>query len=206
MRRSGQVQAHPWIRFLSGFAVALLIIPLVAQQGWPSSHAPRVVPIAGCNFQEVLGGTAVVYWTSSFSDGEYPFAESGRNGSIVRGEGAILEVTVQWSVSGADASKGMGIDFRGDGFTPSGVEGHFVNQGPLLPPADSEDPSACGVDVNADSYGSYTFLFSYTKLHKPGQRAIAKGNAQFNVSVEVEEEQVRLGTNLHVATGPDPEG
>jgi hypothetical protein len=44
-------------------------------------------------------------------------------------------------------------------------------------------------------------------LHKPARRGgeIAKGNAQIKVDVNVDGEVVSLGTNVHVATGEDPE-
>lgn len=191
-----------WFLFSALLVVAALMVGNAALAG--AVNEPRVMPISGCNAQAILNGDATIFWTSSFSDGAYPFAEANRSGNIVSGEGGILEVTVQRSVEGAGASAFTDIGFHGTGFSPGGVSGEFVDQGPVTPTA-TEDPAACGVDVNASSYGSHTFLFTFTGLHKPGRRPLAKGNGELNVFIDVGGEQARLGTNLHVATGPDPD-
>jgi hypothetical protein len=70
------------------------------------------------------------------------------------------------------------------------------------------DPSECGIDPESPSYRTHTFYFTFTKLHQPGKREVAKGNTEFNLFVDVgpggDIGNATLGTNLHVATGDEP--
>ena len=165
------------------------------------------IPIAGCNSQGLADGDEVIFWTSSFATDMYVFDEEARSGEIVSGTGDTLEVTVQWSTSDPGAtSSPEAFGPRGAGFSPGGVDGTAVGfyLEPILP---LENPVECFVEVDAMSYGSATFTLTFTSLHKPLRRGsgAAKGNAQFEIDVDVRGEVVSLGTNVHVATAPDPD-
>ena len=166
---------------------------------------PEEIPISGCNFQ-MLGSGAEVFWTSSFATDDYGFTEGPRSGEIVAGTGDTLEVTVQWSTEGPQTgSRAISFGPRGAGFSPGGVGGE-VDFG-VVPQLPLADPEQCEVDPGAPSYNHFTFTLKFTSLHKPARRGggIAKGNAQVEIGVEFGEEVVRLGTNVHVATGADPD-
>ena len=166
---------------------------------------PREIPISGCNFQMLENG-AEVFWTSSFATDDYGFTESSRSGEIISGTGETLEVTVQWSASGPQTDSGaIAFGPRGAGFSPGGVGGEVVFG--VEPQLQLADPGQCEVDPLAGSYNHFTFTLKFTSLHQPGRRGggIAKGNAQFEVDVNFGGEVVGLGTNVHVATGPDPD-
>ena len=167
---------------------------------------PEEIPISGCNSQLLASG-AEVFWTSSFATDEYGFTESSRSGEIISGTGDTLEVTVQWSASGPQTESGaIAFGPRGAGFSPGGVRGvvgsvEFNGEPPLA------DPGQCGVDPDALSYNHAKFTLTFTSLHKPARRGggVAKGNAQFDFDVAFGDEVVGLGTNVHVATGTDPD-
>lgn len=132
-----------------------------------------------------------------------------RNGPIVSGDGDRVQVSIQWSVqSGSPSTTQWTGAFgpRGGGFSPGGVHANYDSIG--APDQELPDPSFCP-DVNPDdpSFGSVTLFATFTELHKPARRGgeIAKGNAQIKVDVNVDGEVVSLGTNVHVATGEDPE-
>jgi hypothetical protein len=194
---------HP--RFWSLASAVIAICPLLIGS---TAAAQVIIPIAGCNSQGLASG-AEVFWTSSFATDAYVFDEDedSRSGEIVSGTGDTLEVTVQWSTS-APETDSLAISFnpRGAGFSPGGVDGE-VGSVEFNLDRSFEDPTQCGVDILALSYGSATFTLKFTSLHKPLRRGsgAAKGNAQFEVGVAFGDEVVRLGTNVHVATAPDPD-
>lgn len=201
-------------------AIRLIVIGVILAMAIPAvATHDAVADIEGCNRQFVDDTELVeIRWTSSFKDEPYGFAQTDRNGPIVQGDGNVLEVTVQWSVhQREDTTSDWGpfdgettplrADFRPPGFTPSGVDGGFVDDGSHDPSID--DPSDCGVDQEAKSYGNLTFNFTFTDLHKPANRGgrdspgEAKGNAELNVFVSVVGgPDLALGTNLHVVTDP----
>lgn len=180
-----------------------------------ADEIPVVAELDGCNEQSVGEGGLRILWTSAFKDGSYGFVAESKSGNIVSGVGDALEVTVQWSIhDDVGASTGnptsfSGIGPRGPGFSPEGVSGMFVGDPTVSgEPTAIPDPSECGIDPGSDSYRTHTFLFTFTDLHQPGKREVAKGNAEFNLFVDVGEEgdigTATLGTNLHVATGDEP--
>lgn len=211
MKYGMKCQSRRWLQAvfsvtLVGTAVLVHSSPALAE------HADEVAQISedGCNANPIADSNFTIRWTSAFEDGTYGFVEESRNGSIVSGEGDLLEVTVHWSIvdeQGNDAdiaSSFSGIGFRGRGLTPSGVDGMF-GPTPNNHTATFVDPSACLINIGSPSYRTHTFFFEFDKLAKPGNRSVAKGNAQLLVRVAVEGlGRSRLGTNLHVATGPEP--
>jgi hypothetical protein len=191
-------------RFCALMASALSFSVLVI--AGTAAAEPKEIPISGCNSQMLANG-AEVFWTSSFATDDYTFAESSRSGEIVTGQGDTLEVTVQWSTSEPQTeSSATGFGPRGAGFSPGGVGGEVEFNG-VVPHLPLADPGQCEVHPEAPSYNHFTFTLKFTSLHKPARRGggIAKGNAQFEVDVAVGGEVVSLGTNVHVATGTDPD-
>jgi len=196
------------VRALRVSALSFSVL-LIANTAMAESCDPILVPIpiSGCNSQ-MLANDAEVFWTSSFATDDYCFAETpgSRSGEIVSGTGDTLEVTVQWSASEPTESLAIAFGPRGAGFSPGGV-GAEVDFNGVVPHLPLADPGQCGVDPDAPSYSHFTFTLKFTSLHKPARRGggVAKGNAQFEVDVVFGDEVVSLGTNVHVATGTDPD-
>lgn len=169
---------------------------------------PEEIPISGCNSQMLASG-AEIFWTSSFATDAYGFDEDGpRSGEIVHGTGDTLEVIVQWSTSDPQTGSGaIAFGPRGAGFSPGGVSGEVGEVDFAVNDAAGSPDPCVDVDPGAESYGNMTFTLTFTSLHKPGRRGggVAKGNAQFEIGVAVGDEVVSLGTNVHVATGADPD-
>ncbi|MGQ0571712.1 MAG: hypothetical protein ACT4P5_19590 [Armatimonadota bacterium] len=197
-------------------SVVALTGAVLCLSGAAASADPVVAELDGCNEQPVGEGGLTILWTSAFKDGSYGFNAVSKSGNIVSGEGDVLEVTVQWSIaddggfSTGTPTSFTGIGPRGPGFSPEGVSGMFVGDPAVSGvPTAIPDPSECGIDPGSLSYGIHTFYFTFTDLHQPGRRGggVAKGNAEFNLFVDVDEGEIgtaTLGTNLHVATGAEP--
>lgn len=139
-----------------------------------------------------------------------------QSGTFLVGESMdALEVNVQWSIHDDEGNASgvpstlTGVSLRGGGFTPGGVSGRLLaDDGSHAPTVDDAALAwavdECGIDPESQSYRVGTFYFQFTKLHKPGRRPNGKRNAALNVNVDAGEAgTARLGTNLHVATGPD---
>lgn len=102
--------------------------------------------------------------------------------------GDTVTVPVTW-VTDCGATSGSDVTLRGTGFSPDGVTG--------------TTPRTVVASANA-----LTFEFEFTSLHQPGRRGVAKGNAQFLVHVQIDQDcdgivdgTAQLGVNVHVATG-----
>ena len=193
------------IRHRLPFVAPTLAACLLLVAGATAAQAQEVLPVTGCNSQLLGDGTTEVFWTSTVSTSAYGFVEEpgSRAGPIVSGEGDRVQVSVQWS--GGTQSQWVAFGLRGAGFSPGGVSAVLDTDGPVQP---LPDPSFCpDVDPTDPSYGSFTLFMTFTELHKPARRGggVAKGNAQIEVDVDVDGEVVSLGSNVHVATGEDPD-
>lgn len=198
-----------------GVLVLAALAALAVGVGTAFATHDEVATASGCNEQPLGEGGLTVRWTSSFNDDFYGTGTATRSGSFLVGDDMdVLEVGVQWSIHDAagvatgDPSSLTDVALRGDGFTPGGVEGRFVNgnaaHGGVSEANKNWAIEECGIDPDSGSYRVGTFYFQFTKLHKPGKRPNAKGNAELNVNIDAEDlGAARLGTNLHVATGPD---